>query len=238
MYIDAQLLETVRGNAPLGDLLEKCLNTGAREIDLWDLTQVFDAFGKAGTPAVILVDSWDLILKNQNYWGDLFHTVRALGQRLPRGVVFVVAAQRPLLELWVDQMGSIYYNTFASALMGSMDESEIRSQVKTILIANGGVEDPGNLAGDPAKRAKIDLSIAAAQELVVQASDGHPWLVSFVACMIAKQLKAGGAIDRAEVGEAIRDRQRKVFALIRDIRAALTTSERTWLDDLIRNRPG
>lgn len=216
-YCCRALLETVT-DEPAAAPLRKCLDTGAREIDLWDLTKVFDAFGKAGTSAVLFVDSWDLILKNQNYWGDLFHTVRALGQRFPRGVSFVVGAQRPLLELWVDQMGSIYYNTFANVMMGTLDVPEIRQQVAVMLAAEG-------IAPDPA-------TISAAQDIVVQASDNHPWLVCFVTSIVAAELKSGRAIDRNEIGAALRDGQGKVVGLVRDIRAALTPSERFWLDNL------
>src|ERR1019366_6628791 len=175
---------------------------------------VFDAFGKNGSTVVALVDSWELILKNQNYWGDFFHLVRSMGQRQPRGLAFVVGTPRRLLDLWWDQMGSLYYNIFANVTIGRLEEAEVRAQVRLTLQA-------AQLAADP-----------EAEQVVLAASDSHPFLVAFVTYLVTIQLKKDGKIDRPAIGAALRDANGSVVALVRDIHAVLSPSERLWLDNL------
>ncbi|MBC8097681.1 MAG: hypothetical protein H7Y43_17915 [Akkermansiaceae bacterium] len=233
VYLDAQLLsssskpadfwlqvflglqEKLTAGTPLAILLaKKIAGAQTRPFDNYDLQDVFDAFAKTDSPVVALVDSWDMILKNQNYWGDFFHLVRSLGQRQPRGLAFVVATPRRLLDLWSDQIGSVYYNIFANVTIGRLEETEVLDQVRSTLATAQLPENPG------------------AEQVVLAASDRHPYLVALVTRLVANQLKQAGKIDRTAIGASLRDPNGPVVSLVRDIRAALSPSERLWLDNL------
>jgi hypothetical protein len=54
-------------------------------------------------------------------------------------------------------------------------------------------------------------------------------LVTYV---VTEQLKDRKRIDDAEIGEMLRDPQGRVVELIRQIRAKLSPTERSWLDKL------
>jgi hypothetical protein len=233
VYVDAQSLSSTskpsdfwlrvfrglrdRAPATVVTALDQRLNgPGNRTIDTYDLEDVFDSFGKEKTSAVVFVDRWEILVKNQNYWGDFFHSVRSLSQREPRGAAFVVGTPRRLLDMWADQLGSVYYNVFASVYLGRMKESEIRRYVQEIL-----------------KTHNQTANAAAAEGIVLAASDQHPYLVALVTGWIVGQLASNqGQIDQSAIGAALQDPQGKVVELIRQIRMELTNSERQWIDNL------
>ncbi len=236
-YVDAQLLSSLsrppdfwmfafralRDVLPGGDKLAVLLDgflakAQNREIDAFDIEDIFDEFGKLGKPAVLLVDGWDLILKNQNYWGDFFHIVRSMGQRQPRGLAFVVGTPRRLLDLWDDNVGSPYFNIFANVTIGQMEETDVREYVRKAL-----------------QEKNLDAS-AEAEAAVLAASDSHPYMVALMTYLVVGQLEAMGAVNAAEIGQTLRDPQGKVVELIRLIRASLSPTERLWLDN-ITNAP-
>jgi len=139
-----------------------------------------------------------------------------LSQREPRGAAFVVGTPRRLLDMWADQLGSVYYNVFASVYLGRMKESEIRGYVQEIL-----------------KTYNQTANAAAAEGIVLAASDQHPYLVALVTGWIVGQLASNqGQIDQSAIGAALQDPQGKVVELIRQIRMELTNSERQWIDNL------
>jgi hypothetical protein len=191
------------------ELEKRLASAPTRTIDLYDLEDVFDALS-----AVVFIDGWDFVLKNQNYWGDFFQVVRSMHQRQPRGVVFVVGSSRRLLDLWDDQMGSVYYNIFVSVTLGRMTEAEIASYVATALTSR---KLPGNPLAEQAVRA---------------ASDGHPYLVTLITDVVTRQLQEKNAIDTGAIGALLQDPDGKVVELIRQIRAELSPTERLWLDTL------
>jgi hypothetical protein len=181
------------------------------QIDGYDLEDVFDGFGKSGSTVVLLVDNFELLLSNSSYWGDFFHMIRALGQRHPRGLAWVIGTPRLLLDLWSDHLGSVYYNIFATITMGSLSEDEVRAFIRRDLA-------PLNLA-----------STADAEDLVLAASDGHPYLVQVVTSLI---LKEGKVPDSSVIRAAVRDPNGDFVSLAHQIRATLTPSERLWLETL------
>lgn len=232
-YVDAQLLsstsspsdfwvlvfrglrEVVPATSPLAALLDQYLQKAQNgTIDAFDIEDVFDEFGKSEKPAALLIDGWEVILKNQNYWGDFFHIVRSMGQRQPRGLAFVVGSPRRLLDLWDDKVGSPYFNIFANVTIGQMEETEVREYVRDALAARG-----------------VDAN-ADAEAAVLAASDSHPYMVALVTYLVAGQLNGGGAIDSGEISQVLSDPNGKVVELIRLIRANLSASERLWLDNL------
>lgn len=97
----------------LTDPLEKAKNN---TIDLYDLEDLFDAFANENSPVVLFVDDFDNLLRNNNFWppNDFFHIVRSLGQRVPRGLSFVVATPRPLIDLWDANKGLPLFTTYLS----------------------------------------------------------------------------------------------------------------------------
>lgn len=214
----ARAFRGLRERAPTPALVaaldKRLADVQTRALDTYDLEDLFDAFGKAKTCAVILVDGWELVLKNRNYWGDFFHAVRSVSQRLPCGVAFVLATPRRLLDLWSDQMGSVYYNIFTTVTLGCMEEAEIRTYVRDALAA-------GALGPNP-----------SAEDTVLAASDRHPYLVAVVTELVMDQLMTSGAIDPGAIGEALRDPAGKVVELIRNIRTELSATEKFWLDTL------
>ncbi len=209
------LRERVTERGELVDVLDRHLNPERdHEIDVYDLEDVFDGFAKVGTSAVILVDGWEIILRNQNYWGDFFHIVRSMGQRQPHGVAFVLGTPRRLLDLWADQMGSVYYNIFVTVTIGRMEQAEVQECVRQTL-----------------KTAGLSANLEA-EEVVLVASDTHPYLVTLVTYLVTDQLKTNGVIESGGISAALRDPNGKVVELMRQIRAALSPTERAWLDKL------
>src|SRR2546428_13304238 len=109
-------------STPLAAMLDTCLQR-ARDhtLDVCDLEDLFDACAGHSVPVVLLIDDFDALLKNANFWppDKFLHVVRALGQRFPRGLAFVLATPRPLLDLWDPGRGaSPYYNIFTSLPAG------------------------------------------------------------------------------------------------------------------------
>ena len=206
---------------PAKDLLAGALNRARQnQLEIYDLEDVFDALAREGTPVVLLIDAAVNLLTNQHFWppNDFFHQVRALGQRVPRGLSFVFATPRALLELWDSNRGaSPFYNIFVTQSLGQLDENEIRDLVR---------------------RGFAELGLAsteAIEQLVITASEGHPYLVNYVASHCAEMLQQAGMIDGAELGRALSSES--VVILIRQIRAQLSAYERDWIDQAQAN-PG
>jgi hypothetical protein len=215
LHVFRTLRDRLTAEEQLAKLLdEKVADALTRPVDNFDIEDVFDSFGRLNKPVVLLVDGWDRVLRNQNFWGDFFHVVRSMGQRQPRGVGFVLATQRRLLDLSSDEIGSPYYNIFGNVMIGQLEEQEIRSYVGRSLKDVGLAENE------------------EAAQLVLEASDSHPYVMAFVTSLVTDQLQKGGQIVPAVIATALRDPDGPLVSLVRDIRAALSPSERRWLDDL------
>jgi len=239
VYLDAQILpstaspqdfwvstmRSLQGRidaGPLAVLLDAKLTAAkSRPLNNYDVEDIFDAFGKQGKPVVLLVDNFERLLQNENFWGDFFHAVRALGQRHERGLAFVLSTPRELLDLWQDQFGSVYYNIFTSVRLGRLEESDVRDAVRRAFT--------GAAAGQAAALENEAIRI------VLAASEGHPYLVTFVIALLTEQLQSG-AIDVAALRARLGQPGGPVVTLIHMIRAALSPSERVWVDQIAQGK--
>jgi hypothetical protein len=204
------------------------------KIRVYELEDVFDVFGKIGRPVALLVDDFDCLLRNRNFWppDDFFHMVRSVTQRFPRGVTFVVAAPRGLLQLWDFTRGaSPFYNTFHTIKMGSFSQAEIEEYVSAQL--TGLVQALGWKPDDPATQRLFGETV----QLVAEASDGHPYLVYYtthfcVQCLAHR--KDQQPVPPTEVENEFRKPEGPLVRLVREIRARLTAEEKALLDRLKR----
>jgi hypothetical protein len=207
--------------APLQDLLaDKLAKAKANQIDLYDLEDVFDEFAKAKMPVVIFINNFEILLQNSHFWPpyDFFHLVRSLGQREPRGVSFVITTYRKLLDLWDPNKGaSPFYNIIGNVPVGLLEDDEIRQFLKN------GFDELG-----------LPLE-ADVEETIIEASEGHPYLVNYVAGLLVEWLKAGKAIGEKMLEDAFQDPEGPVVNLIRQIRGCLSPTEKALLDP--RNKP-
>jgi hypothetical protein len=236
VYLDMQLLEStatpknfwmstlramdavLAADAPRGVVKDKLKAARDRALDDYDAEDVFDACAKASSPVALLLDNFENLLDNRSFWGDFFHTIRALGQRTPRGLAFVTATQRGLLDLWNPQMGSPYYNIFLTKRIGRLSPEEISEHLRVHLSSVRGPADLNKLAG-----------------MVQSASDGHPFLVSCVTGILRDQLEKGN-IDADALRKQLVDPDGPAVQLAREIRGALTLGEQEALA-VLRSSP-
>lgn len=190
-------------------------------LDVFDLEDLFDACANRKTPVALLIDDFDALLKNTSFWppDNFLHVVRALGQRYPRGLAFVLATPWPLLDLWDPGRGaSPYYNIFTTLPAGRLQDQDITSFVQQALTT-----------------AKLTADAAEVIELVRAAADYHPYLAHYVTWLCIEELRAGHKPEPAGIAEKFRDADGPVVWLVRQIRAALTPSERQLLETLHTN---
>ena len=189
----------------------------AGELDLYDLKDLFDAFGRANLPIVLLIDDFDTLLRNQHFWppDDYFHNVRHLGSHPPHGLAFVVATSRALNELWDPNKGaSPFYNIMANITIGELPDAELRQYLRDGFASAG---------------ATLEVEV---EDLIVEASGGHPHLANYVATLCLQKVRAGQPVEPAELQAAFDDPAGPVVTLIREIREKLSPVERQWLDML------
>jgi len=211
------LLAQVEANAALKAVVNPALERARKgEIDIYDLEDVFEVFGKANSPVVLFVDDFDNLLRNENFWppDDFFHHVRSLAQSVPRGLAFVITTPRALIDLWdPTRAASPFYNIFDNLLIGRIDEDEARAFVKNGFQALGLVLD------------------AAVADQIVAIASGHPCLLNFVADVYADSFKNGKPVD-ALLNNAFQDPNGLPVTLNRQIRAQLSVFEKTMVDSL------
>jgi hypothetical protein len=203
--------------AALATALTKVLERARdNKLDIYDLEDLFDSFAGAGTPVAIAIDNFQILLNNTNFWPpatDFFHVARSLSQRLPRGVAYITATLRPLLDLWdPTRNASPYYNIFANILVARMDGADVRA----LVIAHcdsAGVNHDGALV-----------------DLVSAASDQHPYLLGRVAHFLVQRLVAKEAADIDSLGVLVDDVNGPYVTLTRQIRLNLAAWERQLLD--------
>jgi hypothetical protein len=200
-------------DAVLAPVIEKAKN---QQLSLYNLEDVFDECARRKLQIVGFVDNWDFLLRNLNFWppvSNFLHLVRYFGQRTPRTVAWVVSSKRPLQELWdSSRSASPYYNIFVSVDIPSLESEDISDFYATAAESAGAAVDPDT------------------EELIRDASFGHPFLVSYVTCRWLEKLAESQPIDPAEIARAFRDPAGPLVALVTEIRAALAPSERQILD--------
>jgi len=184
-------------------------------IDIFHLEDVFDTFARANSPIVLFVNDFENLLKASEFWppDNFFHIVRSLGQRVPRGLAFVITTPRPLIDLWDPTKGaSPFYSIFENLAMGRLEKEEIQTVVRDIF-SSAGVRSDENV-----------------EDLVIAASDQHPRLVNYVAGVCADMLNEGKTITESALSQLFREPGGVVVTLIRQMRGHLTVIERQWLD--------
>jgi hypothetical protein len=228
VYVDAQALSVAatsfdfwravlrpldsKDSPAVGEAIKRAVDG---KLEVFDLEDVSDGFGKLAQPVVLFVDNFESLLNNANFRppNDFFHVIRSLGQRHPRGIAFVLTTPRPLLDLWdPDWKASPYYNIFVTVPLGPLTDGEVRAFVKAKMAAAVFQED------------------SAIEQVVLSASYGHPYLASFVTSLCIEALIAARTPDPAEIGRALRDPEGPAASLSLQVRAVLTASERQLLN--------
>ena len=196
-------------------VLEMIKKTENAEFDFFDLEDFFDECASNNILVVLVIDDFVNLLKNINFWppDDFFHHVRSLGQRVPRGLSFIVGTPRPLTELWdPSRNASPFYNIFLSVPIGRLAETEIRDYIQ---------------------KGFASLGISSNEEtetFIIQASEQHPALVNYAADLCASMIQTDGQISVDKLYQAYNDPSGPVVTLIRRIREHLPAAERQWLD--------
>lgn len=191
---------------------------GESKLTLYHLEDLFDECGRTNMRIVALVDNWDYLLRNSNFWppplaNNFLHLVRYFGQRIPRGLAFVVSSPRPLLDLWdPGRNASPYYNIFVSVEIPILTDDDVTEFVRSIFQRDQLV--PGKHIED----------------LVREASFGHPYLVSYATWLCLRRAQAGSDTQPADVNAAYRDSSGPLVPLVQRIRDALAPSERELMD--------
>jgi hypothetical protein len=202
----------------LAPLLTPAITKAENEkLNIYHLEDLFDQCAAQKIQIVAIIDNWESLLRNPNFWppDNFLHLVRYFGQRVPRTLAFVLASQRPLLDLWDPTKGaSPYYNVFMSVEIPRLADAEIESYVKTAL---AGVNGLGDLVA-----------------MVNAASYGHPRLVSYVAWLCGEIVAKKESPKTAAIEEAFQDPDGPLVKLVQEIRGALSPAERQ-LVDLARN---
>lgn len=202
----------------LQSLLDKTLEKSEKDnIDVYDLEDLFDTFAKEDTPVLLLIDDFDIILGNESFSppNDFFHIVRALGQREPRGLTFVITTSRPLIDLWEPtKSASPFYNIFQNIPIGRIKDGEIREVVREGFSKMG---------------VQCDKNI---EDLVINASERHPYLANYVASLCGDMLRKGSAINGSNLMEEFQKPDGPVVTLIRNIRRQLSIYEKDLLEML------
>jgi hypothetical protein len=199
-------------------LVGKAENNTLDEFDLHDLCDLFAAQGKR---IALLIDNLENLLNNNNFWirSSFFHQVRTLGQRGERGMAFVVATMRPLVDYNPPQIQtSPYQSIFLSYPMGLLGKEELTQYVDGVLRER-----------TMGEKTKIDEIV----EIVYSASEGHPFYANYVLALCVEQQTAGKSINRAVIATALRDQNGPVVALARSMRKELWPMERKWLDSFL-----
>jgi hypothetical protein len=188
-----------------------------QKLDEFDLQDVFDAFGKRKLPIVMLVDNFDGPLRNDYFWNEsvFFHHVRLLAQREPRGVAFVVATTRPLVDYWRPGAASPFMNIFLNQPLGPMRPEDLAERVTLVLTETGHSDDGGHI-------------LAAVQEHAA----GHPLVANFVLDACLRLPRKGGVINRDALTLALVDPAGPMVTLVQRIRAELLPKEREALTAL------
>jgi len=198
-------------------LTDKLTKAKADQIDVYDLEDVFDAFVSAKMPVIIFINNFEVLLQSSHFWppNDFFHQVRSLGQR---DVSFVITTYRKLLDLWDPNKGaSPFYNVFTNFSVGLLEEDEIRQFLKS------GFND-------------LELPLEPdVEEVIIEGSEGHPYLVNYLAQLCTDCLKAGKVIEVKMLEDAFQDPSGPVVSLIHQIRGCLSPSEKALLDTLGTN---
>jgi hypothetical protein len=188
-----------------------------QNLDEFDLHDVFDSFGKRRMPVVLLVDNFESPLRNDYFWRQsvFFHHIRMLAQREPRGVAFVVATPRPLIDYWRPGSASPFMNIFLNQPLGPMQAEDLAARVAQALSESGVSDNKGEIS-------------AVVQEMAA----GHPLVANFVLQTCLRQPRKAGHIDRDALNRTLADSEGPMVALVRRILAELLPQERQWLTAL------
>lgn len=201
-------------------LEEALLQAKNKTIDVYYLEDLFDAFAKNNEPVVLLIDDFDSLFRNDAFWppNDFFHILRSLGQRNPRGLAFVVGTSRPLLDLWDATRGaSPFYNIFFNVPVGRLDEGSAIDRIR----------QGYQVLGVECTAAEVDLVLAA--------SERHPYLINHVGEVCAK-LKQQNILSQGTLAQELAKPDGPVVGLARQILSHLSVTEKQWVD-FARNDP-
>ena len=211
----------LRQNAELAAAFDRALDRSTDgTLDLFDLQDLFDEFGKARRPVVLLVDEFDTVIGNPHFLppADFFNQVRNLCNRTPRGLAFVVTTGRPLSDVGATAAGpSPPYNHFLTFVLSPLDETELRTRLAWL-----------------AERAGVTVS-EDAWRAIAQASCGQPMLAGCLARRLVEARAHGAGFGPTQMEEIIADPDGPFAQLHQAILAALNARERqalqAWLAD-------
>lgn len=194
------------------DMVERTRNNN---FDLFNLEDFFDVCADSNRPVVLFINRFENLLRNANFWppNDFFHLVRSLGQRVPRGLSFVIGTPRSLIDLWEpSRHASPFYNIFLHVPIGRLTEEEVKGIVQDRL-ASLRLQSSGEI-----------------ERLVLEASERHPGLVNYVTSLCVYMIQKDGQIEVNKLYREFGDPSGPVVTLIRQIREQLSLTERNWLD--------
>ena len=141
-----------------------------------------------------------------------------LAQREPRGVAFVVATPRPLIDYWRPGSASPFMNIFLNQPLGPMQAEDLAARVAQAIESESGVSDN-----------KGEIIRGCSREM---ATVGHPLVANFVLQTCLRQPRKAGHIDRDALNRTLADSEGPMVALVRRILAELLPQERQWLTAL------
>lgn len=129
-----------------GDQVNEAIDRGLEKAQqenllMPDIRKVVDRVGATGHTILLVIDDFDHLLKNPNFLppvnNQFFEQFRHLCQRPRHGFAMVIATYRPLLDLWKFPHGSIFYNIFANAPLGHLDDVEVDELLSRMLAHTG-----------------------------------------------------------------------------------------------------
>lgn len=207
---------------PPADFLNgKLAKASTQILSKFDVVDIFDGYGRAGTPVALFVDNFDTPLRNDYFWtgSDFFHNLRLLDEREPRGLGFVMATPRPLRDYWRPGAPvSQFFNTWLDRPLEPLKE-QLAAWAERCL---DGV---------------TNVDHKALQRLVAALSDGHPFIANFVLELCIERSRTAPQPDAAMVEQRLRATGGPGPMLMRRILAELTPFERDMLRSLANGEP-
>jgi len=195
-------------------VIEKSLN---RKLNMFDLEDLFDEYHRRGLRIVLFVDNWDSVLRNAAFWppeSNFLHLVRYFGQGAShRTIAWVLASQRPLLDLFDSSRGaSPYYNIFETVAISALTDDDIRRFTQAAF-----------------DRARVELHPELA-EFIPQVCCGYPYLAKFVIELYLERHAAKEELDLNALLEAFAEPSGPLVSLIQQIRGSLSLAERQLIE--------
>jgi hypothetical protein len=210
-----QVRSQSNGLEPLvSPVIAKAVN---KTMNMYDLEDLFEGLEGQGLRLAVLVEHWDTVLRNASFWppaSNFLHLIRYFGQGSPRRTVaWVLASERPLLDLWDSNRGaSPYYNIFETVKVASLADEEVKQFTQAAFMRSD---------------AELELEV---MEFIQKASCGHPYLLNFLVSCCLDHYAASGDVDLASVLGQFAEDDGPLVSLIRQIRGAMSGVERQLFD--------